>query len=113
MAREAAAEIELAPGLAVKVFVAHPTVDLVETVPIVVEIALVAPVEFVVGTASTAAGVALVAPVEFVVVPTAAASIDSVGISVFAEQQPAQHELCDHCECAARCITPGGSATQR
>jgi hypothetical protein len=66
-------EIELAPSLAVKVFVAHPSVELVETVPTVVEIALAAPVEIVAGVDST------------VVVPTAVASFGSVEVPV-AEQ---------------------------
>jgi hypothetical protein len=110
VAREAAAEFELAPSLAVKDFVVLPTAELVETVPTVVEIALAAPVEFVVEAAPTAAGVALAAPVEFVVeidptvvVPTVAASFGSVEVSVVAEQQLARLELCDRCEGVARC----------
>ena len=69
MAREAAGEIELAPSLAVRVFVVHPTEEFVETDPTVVEIALAAPEEFVV-----------------VVVPTAAASIGSAVVPVAAQQ---------------------------
>ena len=108
MAREAAAEFELAPSLAVKAFAVLPTAEFVETVPTVVEIALAAPEEFVV----EAAAVALVDPVGIavgvvptVVVPSAAASFGSVEVSVVAGQQLARHELCDHCEGAARYTT--------
>ena len=73
MAREAVAEIELVPSLVVKVFVARPTAELVETVPAAAGVALVAPVDFVVGIDST------------VVVPTAAASIGSVEVPVVGE----------------------------
>ena len=82
--------IELAPNLAEVVFGFLPTVQLVEAVPTVV-------------------GVALAAPEEIV----AAASIGSVGVFVVVEQQQlSRRELCGRCECAARCITPGGSAMQ-
>ena len=105
MAREAAAEIELAPSLAVKAFVAHPTAEPVETVPTVVEIALAAPEEFVVEAVPTAAAVALVGPVGIAVeaVPTAAASFGSAVVPVAAQQQFSGPELCDRCEGAARC----------
>ena len=109
MAREAAAEFELAPSLAVKVFVVLPIAELVETVPTVVEIALAAPEEFVAEAVPTAAAVALVDPVGIAVgvVPTVAASFGSVEVSVVvAEQQLARHGLCDRCEGAARYITP-------
>ena len=110
MAREAAGEIALAPSLAVRVFVVHPTEELVEADPTVVEIALAAPEEFVVEVVPTAAGAALVAHLEFVVgidptvvAPTAAASIGSVEVRVAAVQHFARIELCDRCEGAARC----------
>ena len=76
--------IELAPSLAVMIF----------------------------GVVPTAVGIALAAPGEIVVVPiVAAVSTGSVGIFVVFElQQLAQHALCDRCEGAARCTTPGGSA---
>ena len=101
MAREAAGEIELAPSLAVKVFVVLPTEELVEADPTVVAVALVDPVGIAVGVDPT------------VVVPTAAASIGSVEVSVVvAEQQLARHGLCDRCEGAARYITPRVSPMQ-
>ena len=77
----------------------------------------------VVATVQTATAVGAV-PEEFVAVavPTAvvpivaaatAASNCFVEVSVAAEgQQLAQRELCDHCECAARCTTPRGSPTR-
>lgn len=107
-AKEAAGEIELAPSLAVKVFVVRPTAELVETDPTVVEIVLTAPEEFDVEVAPTAAEVAIVAPVGIVVaiVPiVAAASIDFVGMPAVAEEKLALHELYDRCEGAAKCTT--------
>jgi hypothetical protein len=93
MAREAAVVIELAPSLAEVVFGILPTV---------VGVALAAPEEIVAVTVPT------------VVVPiVAAASTGSVGVFVVVEQQQrAQLALCDHCECASRCITPGGLPMQ-
>ena len=88
--------IELAPSLAEMVFGVLPTVELVEAVPIAVGVALAGPGEIVAVTVPT----------------VAVASTDSAGVSVVAEQRLSRLELCDRCECAARCTTPGGSATQ-
>ena len=93
--------IELAPSLAAMVFGVLPTVELVEAVPIAVGVALADPGEIVAVTVPTA-----VVPI------VAAASTGSAGVSVVPEQQLSRLELCDRCECAARCTTPGGSPTQ-
>ena len=81
--------LELAPSLAVMVFGVLATVELV--------------------------GVALAVPEEIVAVavPTVvAASTGSLGIFVVQQQKLARRGLCDRCEGAARCTTPGGSAMQ-
>ena len=94
--------IVLAPNLAVMAFVALPVVELVEAAPTAVGVAMAAPEEIVEVT------------VPSVVVPiVAAASTRSVGVSDVVEgQQLSQLELCDHCECAARCTMPRGSPGQ-
>ena len=85
--------IALAPGPALMNFVVLPTVEFDEAVPAAVGNALAVLVE----TVAEA-------------VPIVAASTGSVGVPVVAEErQLVRHELCDRCEYAARCTTPGGS----
>jgi len=95
--------IELAPSLAVAVFGILPTEKLVEAVPTVVGVALAALEEIVAVIVPT-----VVAPI------VAAAPTGSVGVFVVVEQQQqlARLGLCDRCEDAARCTTPGGLPMQ-
>ena len=97
-AREAAAEIELVPNLAVMFFVVLPIVELAVVVPTVAEAVLAAP---------TAVEIESAVPVERAAesVPTA------VGISV-AVVQHIRYELCYHCGYDARCTKPVESALQ-
>ena len=74
--------------------------------PILAEMVVGAVLEGFVAVAAPTAVVPIVAAVT-------AASNCFVEVSVAAEgQQLAQHELCDHCECVARCTTPQGSPTR-
>lgn len=92
--------IERAPGLVVMAFGFLSTVELVEAVPTAVGMAFAAPEKKVAVTVPT-----------FVVPIVAAASTGSVGVIVVAGQRHTLLELCDRCECAARCTIPGVSPT--
>ena len=81
----------------------------------VIALAPILAVMVVVATVPAAVGVAVAVPTAVVPIVAAvtAASNYFVEVSVAAEgQQLAQRELCDHCECVARCTTPRGSPTR-